>query len=168
MYELGGDNTVERSPGEYVGEAGQSLACHLSCRTIQAWRRCSPHSIARNLLRFLLHGVDRVLAIIAEVRGWRRGAVADVTGNGALEKQCQGNGHLLDLCCHQTAQLHRPEMISVGIGKQSNVKTNIDLVVAMSSLGVASSSLAVSSMVRPSEVDSPPFTRLINCMKKSG
>ena len=47
-------------------------------------------------------------------------------------------------------------------------KTNIYLVVAISSLGVASSSLAVSSMVRPREVDSPPFTRLISCMKKSG
>ena len=42
------------------------------------------------------------------------------------------------------------------------------LVVAMSSLGVASSSLAVSSMVRPKEVDSPPFTKVISWMKKSG
>ena len=42
------------------------------------------------------------------------------------------------------------------------------LVVAMSSLGVASSSLAVSNMVRPKEVDSPPFTKVISWMKKSG
>ena len=42
------------------------------------------------------------------------------------------------------------------------------LVVAMSSLGVASSSLAVSNMVRPKEVDSPPFTNVISWMKKSG
>ena len=42
------------------------------------------------------------------------------------------------------------------------------LVVAMSSLGVASSSLVVSNMVRPKEVDSPPFTKVISWMKKSG
>ena len=47
-------------------------------------------------------------------------------------------------------------------------KQSTHLVVAMSSLGVASSSLAVSNMVRPKEVDSPPFTKVISWMKKSG
>ena len=38
--------------------------------------------------------------------------MSDVAGNGALEKQCQGNCHLLNLSGHQPAQLYRPEMIS--------------------------------------------------------
>ena len=53
-------------------------------------------------------------------------------------------------------------------GQGWSMKNFTHLVVAMSSLGVASSSLAVSNMVRPKEVDSPPFTNVISWMKKSG
>ena len=98
--------------------------------------------------------------------------MANVTSNGALKKQSQSNCNFFNLNCHQPAQLYRPEIITFDRITPTvwclGVKAYIDLVVAMSSLGVASSSLAVSSMVRPSEVDSPPFTRLISCMKKSG
>ena len=57
----------------HVGEAGQCLASHLSSSTIQAWMRCSPNSIAWNLLCFLLHGVYRVFTMIAEVLGDGKG-----------------------------------------------------------------------------------------------
>ena len=39
--------------------------------------------------------------------------MANITGNGALEKLSQGNCHLLHLGCHQSPQLHRPDMISL-------------------------------------------------------
>ena len=51
--------------------------------------------------------------MIAEVRRWQRCAMANITGNGALEMLSQGNCHLLHLGCHQPPQLHRPDMISL-------------------------------------------------------